>query len=278
MLDKFLSYLKNEKNYSKHTISAYKTDLTQFLNFIKKDIVQITREDILDFIEYLKSINLSTVTTNRKLQAIKKFYKFLMIEGVVNINPADLVETAKIKKSVPKFVTVEQYKHILSIIDNLEDKALIELLFNTGIRREEVVNLKRSDINFDLNTITIHGKGKKERVIPFIPKLLPNTTLWLKQHNNEWVFPSEVNLGEPKTVRWVNKIVKKWSTKAGYSNITPHAFRHSFGTYLYDNGADIKAIQEMMGHESIDTTNIYAKSSAKRNKQEYLKAHPLLHQ
>lgn len=276
MLKKFLDHLQIEKNYSNHTVDAYKTDLNQFIEFIHKDINEVVRYDILNFLKYLKIQGYSSTTSNRKLAAIKSFYKFLMVEGIVDVNPAELVESAKIEETIPRTVSIKEYKQIISIIDNLEDRALIELLFTTGIRREEVVILKRNDFNFNSGVLKVNGKGKKERMIPILPEIMPNTMLWLEQHDNDWVFPSKRNKGEPNTTRWVNKIVRKWADRAGYPGITPHSFRHSFGTYLYENGADVKAIQEMMGHESIDTTNIYAQSSIKRNRQEFIKAHPLI--
>lgn len=280
MLERFLNHLEVERNYSEHTVSAYKTDLEQFLDFIyslgHKDVKDVTRHDILNFLKYLKLQRLSPTTSNRKLAAIKSYYRFLMVEGVVNVNPAELIESAKTEEKVQRIVTTEEFKHIMSIIDKLEDRALIELLFTTGVRREEVVTLKRKDFSFNLGVLKINGKGKKERMIPILPEIIPNTILWLKQHDNEWVFPSSKNPGRPNTVRWVNKIVRKWADKAGYTDITPHSFRHAFGTHLYENGADAKAIQEMMGHESIDTTNIYAQSSIKRTRQEFIKAHPLI--
>lgn len=276
MLNKFLNHLEIEKNYSEHTINAYKTDLEQFIDFVYKDIKEVTRHDILNFLKYLKIQNYSPATSNRKLASIKSFYKFLMIEGEVNVNPAELVESAKIEETIPKIVSTEEYENMISIIDNLEDRALIELLFVTGIRREEIVTLKRNDFSFNPGSLRVFGKNRKERIIPIIPEIMPNTMLWLEQHDSEWVFPSKINVGEPNTTRWVNKVVRKWADKAGYPDITPHSFRHSFGTYLYENGADVKAIQEMMGHESIDTTNIYAQSSIKRNRQEFIKAHPLI--
>lgn len=275
-LNDFLNHLDVEKNYSTHTIGAYETDLNQFFNFTNKEIDEITKSDILSFLKYLKENDYSSTTANRKLAAIKSFYKFMLLEGIVKMNPAELIESAKIEDTLPRTVTLEEYELIISVIDNLEDRALIELIFATGIRREEVVTLKKDCFDFHIGVLKVNGKGKKERIIPVIPEIIPNTMLWLEQHDSEWVFPSKINKGEPNTVRWVNKVIRKWADKVGLHDITPHSFRHAFGTYLYENNADIKAIQEMMGHESIDTTNIYAKTSIKRNRQEFIKAHPLI--
>lgn len=275
-LNDFLNHLEVEKNYSKHTINAYKTDLTQFFTVIDKHFSKITKQDVLEFLKYLKDKEYSSTTSNRKLASIKSFYKYLLVEGKVRVNPAELIESAKIEKTLPKIVSVEEYELLLSKIDNLEDKALIELLFATGVRREEVVNLKRNSIDLQKGIIRVKGKNKKERIIPIVLETVPNFMLWLGQHDSDWIFPSKSNKGEPNTTRWVNKVVRKWADKIGLYDITPHSFRHAFGTYLYENNADIKAIQEMMGHESIDTTNIYAKTSIKRNRQEYIKAHPLI--
>lgn len=280
MVNKFLNRLEVEKKYSKNTINAYRTDLTQFEKFVhkklNKNLEDVTRDDVLSFLKHLANRNCSATTSNRKLAAIKSFYKFLLVEGVVKVNPAELIESAKIEETIPRAVSIEEYKHIMSIVDTLEERALIELLFATGLRREEVVTLKRNNFSFNPGILKIHGKGNKERIIPIIPEIIPNVMLWLEQHDSEWVFPSKRNKGTHNTVRWVNKVVKKWANKAGYPDITPHSFRHAFGTHLYENGADVKAIQEMMGHKSIDTTNIYAQSSVKRNRQEFIKAHPLI--
>lgn len=275
-INDFLDHLEIEKNYSTHTVNAYKTDLNQFFNFTNKKIEEINKSDILSFLKYLKENEYSSTTSNRKLASIKSFYRYLLVEGLINVNPAELVESAKIEDTLPRTVSLEEYELIMSAIDNLEDKALIELIFATGIRREEVVTLKKDCFDFHAGILKVNGKGKKERMIPIIPEIIPNTVLWLEQHDSEWVFPSKINKSEPYTVRWVNKVIRKWADKVGLHDITPHSFRHAFGTYLYENNADIKAIQEMMGHESIDTTNIYAKTSIKRNRQEFIKAHPLI--
>ena len=275
-INDFLDHLEIEKNYSTHTVNAYKTDLNQFFNFTNKKIEEINKSDILSFLKYLKENEYSSTTSNRKLASIKSFYKYLLVDGLINVNPAELIESAKIEDTLPRTVSLEEYELIMSAIDNLEDKALIELIFATGIRREEVVTLKKDCFDFHAGILKVNGKGKKERMIPIIPEIIPNTVLWLEQHDSEWVFPSKINKGEPYTVRWVNKVIRKWADKVRLYDITPHSFRHAFGTYLYENNADIKAIQEMMGHESIDTTNIYAKTSIKRNRQEFIKAHPLI--
>lgn len=276
MIKKFLNHLEVEKNYSAHTLQAYQTDLDQFFSFVNKDVKDITKDDVINFLKHIKNKGNSPTTANRKLASIKSFFRYLMTEGIVKFNPAELVETAKVDRTLPKIISVEEYYSMLSKIDELKHRALVELLFATGIRREEVANLKRSAFDFENNVLKVYGKNKKERLVPFIPETIPNVLLWLNQHDSEWVFPSKVNKDKPVTVRWVNKVIEKWTKKLGLKNITPHSFRHAFGTYLFDNGADIKSIQEMMGHTSIDTTNIYAKTSIKRNRQEYIKAHPLI--
>lgn len=274
-INMFINYIKNRKNYSDNTVDAYLTDLTNFHDFISVGILEVTRDDINNYLDNQISLGLSVSTVNRRLASIKSLYRYLVIEEKVLFNPAELIESGKPKKSLPTVVTVKQFEKIIKGIDNLRDRLIIELFFASGIRREELSSLKRNHIDLIDGSLCILGKGNKERIVPLYDSILSKLSLWLSQHESIWVFPSPRNKGEHLSSRQVNDIVKKWSELAGFNDITPHSFRHSFGTYLYDGGADIKAIQEMMGHESIDTTNIYTKTSLKRNRVEYLNHHPL---
>lgn len=275
LLTNFLNYLSNRKNYAKNTIDAYRRDLTSFNDFLEVDLVNVSMEDVNNYLDSQLSSGLSISTTNRRLATLKSFYKYLLVEGFVDFNPAELIESGKVEKSLPSLVTLDQFKVIISKVDNMRDRLMLELLFASGLRRTELTSLKRSNFDSNEGILRVLGKGNKERVVPLYDSIIEKLSLWLSNHDSTWIFPSNRNEGDHLSTRQVNDIVKKWSENAGYVGITPHSFRHSFGTYLYDGGADIKAIQEMMGHESIDTTNIYTKTSLKRNRAEYLNNHPL---
>ncbi len=275
--NKFLGYLEFEKNFSPNTIISYKTDLQQFTDFLNKDITETTHEDIENFIKSLRKQGNTTSTTNRKLSSIKSFYKYLFKEKIIEYNPADLVESGKIDRKLPNYTTIEDFKTLIDTVDNLRDKLLINLLFASGARRVEIVSLKKTDIDFNSNLIKLKGKGSKERVVPVHENIIKDLKVRCDAISSKWVFPSKINKGNHITPRQVNQIITKWIKAANLEdkNLTPHSFRHAFGKYMYENGGDIKSIKDMMGHESINTTDIYTKISTKRNIEEYKKYHPL---
>jgi site-specific recombinase XerD len=172
-------------------------------------------------------------------------------------------------------VDVEDINLIIKITDNLRDRTIFELLFGLGVRREELVNISKSSINYSRNYVRVFGKGNKERIVPAHPDALALVKQLSDSNTSEWLFPGR-NQATHLSVRRLNDIVSGWAYKAGLygKNITPHKFRHSFGTYLFENGADIRVIQDMMGHCSIDTTNKYTKVSLRRNIEEYMRCHP----
>lgn len=274
-VEMFINYLGNRKNYSENTLDAYSRDLNDFSEFVSKPLTIVSKHEIIDYLDSQNSKGMSVSTINRRLASIKSFYKYLLSEEIINFSPAETIESGKVDQSIPSTVSMYQFNEIIKIVDNLRDRIIMELFLASGIRRNELAELQRNRVDLHEGVIHVQGKGKKDRIVPLYDDIVKKLSLWLDQHNSPWVFPSPVKKGTHLSTRQINDIVKKWSKRAGYENITPHAFRHSFGTYLYENGADIKAIQEMMGHESVDTTNIYTKTSIKRNKNEYLKCHPL---
>lgn len=271
-LNKYTDYLTYERNLSKNTVYNYSLDLNQFLSYVKKDIHEIETEDILAFIKYLRAEkNYSVTTTNRKLSSIKSFFNYLVRERIIPTSPAAQVECGKTEYRLPVVFSNDDVNNFINSIDNERDKLLVELLYATAARRSEICRLKMSDVDFERGLIRLKGKGNKERLVPVYPELLSKIKSLCS--NNQWLFPSRK--GGHITTRAVNHIINKYRDKAGLNHATPHKFRHSCLSALFEGGADLKVIQDIAGHSSPATTsNIYTRISVERNKAEYLKFHP----
>lgn len=270
---KFVDYMQNEKRLSSNTISSYTKNLTQFFDYVDKPVSEVSHEDILKFLAKLNKENCKVSTSNQKLSTLKSFFKYMLREKICNTNPAELIECAKMERKLPEVLDESDIEHFINSIDNLRDRVIVELLYGTGIRREELTKIRVEDVNFNKGLIKVCGKGSKERIVPIHDKALKLLTEYINSHNSIWVFPSTKNKGNHISLRRVNEIIEKWSKVTGIK-ATPHMFRHSFATTLFERGADIKVIQDLLGHESINTTNIYANVSIERNKREYMKYHP----
>ncbi|MGC8977476.1 MAG: tyrosine recombinase XerC, partial [Candidatus Ratteibacteria bacterium] len=285
ILIKFLEYLENQKNYSKNTTKSYKNDLIQFINFLKEekifDFEKVEYDDFVKFIGKLKVSNFKEKTIARKVASIKSFYKFLISRKYIKKNPSLLIQSPKIPEKLPNFLT---YKEILKILEipykdkwlYLRDKAIIELLYSTGIRVGELANLKINDINFVDELIKVKGKGKKERMVP-VGKIALNCLIeYIEKRPNkkeEFVFLNKY--GGRLTERSIERIIKKYSLIQGINKkVTPHTFRHTFATHLLDRGADLRFVQELLGHERITTTQIYTHLTIEKLKELYEKFHP----
>lgn len=271
ILDKFKNYLEKERNYSPLTVENYISDLKQFFSIVLKDYQKITTQDIMDFITRLREKGFSVSTSNRKLAAVKSFFKFLLKNNLINTNPAELVESGKLEKRLPRPLEKSEIDKISNITENLRDKVLVEILYGAGLRRSELISLRKSDINWEKGTLRIHGKGRKDRIVPLNKYALNFLKQYCDSHDSEWVFPSIKNKNNHLSARRLNEIIQYYAIKSGVRGATPHRFRHSFGTHLYENGIDSKVLQDLMGHESINTTSIYAKVSMDRNIDEYNK-------
>lgn len=275
-LEDFKSYLLLERNLSINTVHNYELDIKQFMNYISKPLEEVTSDDISKFIITIRKEGRSVSTANRKLSTIKSFYKFLIRQGVCKTNPADRIDSGKREQRLPKPADIEDIEKLIKTADNLRDKLIFELLFATGLRREELCNISINDVNFNDGYIRVFGKGGKERIVPCHPTALKMITDLFNKHNSKWLFPSRKNKGHHIHVHTVNDIFKKWVAKAGLEgkNITPHKLRHSFATYLHNNGADILVIQKLLGHSSVSTTQIYTQVSSELSMKEYMKYHP----
>ncbi|MCM8792490.1 MAG: tyrosine recombinase XerC [Candidatus Omnitrophica bacterium] len=281
-IDKFMRYLEIEKNYSFHTCLNYKLDLEEFKNFLKG--ISLDNVDHLVLRKYLaelKQKNYKSSSLNRKLSCIRSFFKFLFREGYIQFNPASLISGPKQEKSLPAFLTEEEVIRLLEMVpsdkeSSLRDKAILETFYSTGMRISELVGLDISDIDFISGTVKVKGKGKKERLLPIGDKALEAIHNYLNirsKREEEAVFLNK--FGKRITVRGVRNIVSKYVRLAALKGgVSPHTLRHSFATHLLERGADLRSVQELLGHTNISTTQIYTHLTTERLKQVYNHAHP----
>jgi integrase/recombinase XerD len=269
----FETFLRLEKSLSENSIEAYKDDIQKLENFFKqKDIdispATVTYKDLKDFIAWFGADNINTRTQSRVLSGIRAFYKFLLIEGEINENPASLIESPKIGLRLPQILSVSEIDKIIDQIDlskpeGHRNKAIIETIYGCGLRVSELVNLRITNIHADEEFIIVTGKGNKQRLVPISRKALKEIDIYKIDRNHLPVIQDKNILflnrrGKGLTRAMIFHIIKDLAAKAGISkNISPHTLRHSFATHMIEAGADLRAVQEMLGHESILTTEIY---------------------
>lgn len=283
---KFLKYLKIEKNYSNLTIINYGKDLKIFLKFLEENKInnynQINYQLIRKFLEFLYDENYEKKTIARHISSLRSFFKYLLKENIIKENPMILISNPKLDKKLPKYLYYEQIEQILSIPDRstplgMRDLTILELLYSTGVRVSELVNIKIEDIDFNERTIKILGKGNKERIVLY-SKVLSN---YLKDYlekrnifnpNHSYLFINK--FGNKLTDRGVRLIIDNILKKGMVDfHINPHMIRHTFATHLLDNGADLKCVQELLGHKNLSTTQIYTHISDEHLRQVYLDTH-----
>ncbi len=282
---KFLEYLTYQKNCSVNTIRGYKKDIYQFLNFLKKnkinDFNDVSYNILISYLGYLRSYKYSENTIGRKVASLKSFFKFLSKRKFIKSNPVAILSSPKKAEKLPAFLTIEEVEKILNLPTkntwkSLRDKAILELLYSTGIRVGELTSLKVEDINFLDEIIKVKGKGKKERIVPIGKYALKALLEYIERRPNKkekTIFLNKYN--KPLTERSVERIIDKYSKKAGINKkVTPHTFRHSFASHMLDRGADLRTVQELLGHERITTTQIYTHLTIERLKDFYNKSHP----
>ena len=286
LIEEFLRYLLIDRGYSNNTIESYKRDLDRFLEFNKnKDINNINNDDLKKYIKYLNTENLNEKSIARNISSLKSFYKFLSIQKYINNNPSDALYLPKVKKSLPNILTEEDIFKLLDIkpIDNFSyrNKAMLELMYATGLRVSELINLKLQDIDLNQDIIRTFGKGSKERVIPigdyakeYLEKYIYEYRgSMLKKESSEYLFLN--NHGKQMTRQGFFKIVKKIAKEKNIHNdLSPHTLRHSFASHLLKYGADLRTIQELLGHSDISTTQIYTHITNEELKNKYKEFHP----
>ena len=271
-----------QKNYSENTILSYINDLYFFHEFIKKDLSKVTEEDIRDYLEFLNLKKEQTTSVRRKISTFKSYYKYLYQNGYIDKKDYPLARIAypKAEKKLPKFI---YYNDLLEIIeessknkDGTRDKLIIEMLYATGLRVSELVNIKLNDIDFNNKRIIVCGKGNKERIVyygDYAEKALKEYLNTHQKNKQNYLFMN--SRGEQLTDRGVryiiDNIMKKLSVK---THVTPHVLRHTFATDMLNNGCDIKVVQELLGHSSLRTTEVYTHVTNERLKEVYYKCFP----
>lgn len=265
-VEDYLLFLKTEKKLGDNTINSYMLDLDDFFKTFNGSIESCTKKDILTYISSINGLEVSTV--NRHISSLKSFFNYLVDESIIKVSPMEEVSSLKKTKKLPKYLSISEVNKLLNIPLNSEfdyrNKAMLELMYATGLRVSELVSIEYSNIDFENSIIRINGKGKKERIIPlgevasyYLKVYLSDyRSKLLKRNTYNQVFLN--NHGKPITRQGFNYILENIRELTGIEKeITPHVLRHSFATHLLEGGADIRSIQEMLGHENISTTNIY---------------------
>lgn len=286
-IEEFLTYLRIDKKYSLNTINAYKNDLEKYYKYIltiKKNIDNITRKDIEGYLKYLNEEKLSMSTISHNISTIRSFYKFLAIDKNLKSNPIELIELPKLKKRIPKVLSEEDINKLLTIKCNnnfdIRNKAMLELMYSTGVRVSELINISIYDIDLTEDSVRIFGKGSKERIVPLGDMALDSLKDYLKirkemlkKENNDFLFLN--NHGKKLTRQGFFKIIKNIAKEKDIkTEFSPHTLRHSFASHLLKYGADLRSIQELLGHSDLSTTQIYTHIENDTKKEIYHKSHP----
>ena len=285
---KFLDFLKYERNYSSNTITGYKNHLELFCNFLRdKDIKKFDSVDyglIRNYINYLYELGYSGKSLCNHISSIRSFFKYLINENIISNNPMILVENPKIEKKLPKYLYYDDMERLLSMPDTntdvgLRDALILELLYVTGIRVSELINIKLSSIDFSNKKIKITGKGNKQRIVMYGNKCSELIDKYLKIRCNFLHDDNDYLLlgvkGKKINDRVIRQIISSLALKASINlKISPHTLRHTFATHMLNDGADLRSVQELLGHENLATTTIYTHVSNERLRSVYLHSHP----
>jgi len=290
MLDQYLNYLIIERGLSKNTIEAYRHALNRFFNHLRrkgiKEIGSVGKFDIRAFLLALKGKGLSTKTLARDLSAIRTFFQFLIQEEILEANPVEEIESPKMAKTLPEILTLKEVEQLLEQPDlrtplGVRDRAMLEVLYATGMRVSELVQLPANQVNLESGYVVIYGKGSKERMVPLGSEAMKWVTLYLqtarqrlaKGKESHFLFINRSGRGMSRQRFWKN--IKTYGLKAGLrKRITPHLLRHSFASHLLERGADLRSVQMMLGHVDISTTQIYTHVTGERLKKIHQRYHP----
>ncbi len=284
-ISEFLHYLKDIKNYSDLTIDSYSKDLEEFNCFTNKDLLTVDKNNIKNYLKFLFDKNSSSKTVSRKISTLKSFYKYYKAKGEITINPASNIKYPKLDKNLPKFIPYNELENLITVSKegtfSERNNLIIELMYATGVRVSELVNITLDDIDFQNKQINICGKGSYERVVYYntetdkaMNKYLTNLRKeLLKGRENKYLILNKD--GEKITTRGIAKIIDNLINKVSIKiKVSPHTLRHTFATHLLDNGCDLRSVQELLGHKNINTTEIYTHVTSERLKDVYFKSHP----
>lgn len=285
---KFLDYLKYEKNYSINTLIGYENHLKLFVDYVKnKDIKEFDKIDynvIRGYINYLYANNYMSKSICNHISSLRSFFKYLNSNNYISNDPLVLIENPKLERKLPKYLYYDDIDKILSAPDvntniGIRDALILELLYVTGVRVSELVNIEISDIDYNSKKILITGKGNKQRIVMYgnkcnilLEKYLKIRNSFLKDNNNYLLLGIKGNKINDRVIR---KMINTYSSKAGINiKISPHTFRHTFATHMLNEGADLRSVQELLGHENLSTTTIYTHVTNERLRNVYLHTHP----
>jgi len=289
LLQTFQEYLSVEKGLSDNSIFSYGYDLKKFTIFLEKkhiNFLEVKTDDIMRFLEEERERKISAKTLAREVVAIRQFYKFLKDDKRLSVNPSEKIETPEVERTIPDYLTLVEIDELFKTINEenlyeLRDKCIFELLYSSGLRISEACNLRNGDIDMDNMTITVEGKGGRQRLVPFGEKSLEILQKYLeksrpeilKKRQCEFIFVSKKGsyINRKSVWRLLNHYIKRTKIK---KKVTPHTLRHSFATHLLENHADLKSVQELLGHIDISTTQIYTHMASKTLHEVHKKHHP----
>ena len=313
LIQEFFSYLKYEKHFSEHTLKCYNTDLQQYVEFldtshtdqtsqhsfesggaatavameVRTEILSVTAATVREFLVALHNKNYSRATTARKLATLRSFYKFLVRRGYLQSSPVAVIRTPKQEKRLPKFLEIEQIEALFDAPDRdtilgLRDWAMLEVMYSTGVRVSELVGLDITDVDFDESILHVRGKGRRERLSPAGQRALDAIRQYIAKRGQPK--PGQIvdqqalfvnKSGQRLSTRSVRRKLDKYLAQAGLDpSISPHTLRHTFATHMLNKGADLRSVQELLGHRSLSTTQVYTHLTTGRLKEVYDKAHP----
>ncbi|MCX7816491.1 MAG: site-specific tyrosine recombinase XerD [Syntrophales bacterium] len=290
LIDEYLNYLTVEKGASSNTLEAYSRDIMRFVDFMvsngRKSLDDITSEDVLLYLLFLGSMGLSPVTVNRNLAAVRGFFRYLLGVGKVKASPFSAAKSMKMGFRLPGVISKEEMFRLLSTPTgespvDLRDRAIMELMYATGLRVSETVSLELKNINWQVGYLHITGKGGKERIVPVARSALECVRIYIERARPVLLRGRISNVlfinksGRPFSRQGLWKVIRKYATRVGLGKrVHPHTFRHSFATHLLEGGADLRSIQLMLGHADISTTQIYTHVTGERIKEVHRKYHP----
>ena len=293
VFNKYINYLEVERNSSPYTVRNYTTDLLDFFRFLRDSDIdslkEVDRHTLRDYLSHLMEKGFVKASIARKLSAIRSFYRYLVREEIIATSPVATTSSPKLDKRLPSFLTIEEINRLLEAPDlstpqGLRDRALLELLYASGLRVSELVSLNLEGINLDTNEIRVWGKGSKERVVLIGKPAAEALRTYLRQGRPKF-FGTRIRMtnalllnryGKRLMERRVQRILEKYTNIAGIGKrVYPHMLRHTFATHLLDGGADLRVVQELLGHASLSSTQIYTHVSKSQAKKVYLSAHPM---
>ena len=289
IVGRYRRYLKLEKGYSANTLDAYLRDVDKLLRYLaieQVDVLDVKLEDLEHFAAFISDLGIGPRSLARILSGVRQFYRFLVIDGYLEVDPTELLESPKQPDHLPEVLSTAEVDLLEQAIDLTKweghrNRAIIEVLFSCGLRVSELTNLKLSNLYVDEQYIRVMGKGSKERLVPISPRALDELNYWFADRNEMKIKPGEEDYvflnrrGHHLTRTMILIMIKRYALEAGIKKtISPHTLRHSFATSLLEGGADLRAIQAMLGHESIGTTEIYTHIDTSTLRQEILEHHP----